>query len=63
MSSLAPASRVVRVALVQLGNVTPDKSFNLRHARDMVLEAASGSAAGKPDLIVLPASEPSSTAV
>ncbi|KAF9519881.1 hypothetical protein BS47DRAFT_1312122 [Hydnum rufescens UP504] len=54
MSSLAPASRAVRVALVQLGNVTADKSYNLQHARDMVLKAASGSAAGKPDLIVLP---------
>lgn len=56
MSSAASISRAVRVALVQLGNVTADKSHNLQHAREMVLKAASGSAVGKPDLVVLPAS-------
>ena len=43
-----------RVALVQLGDVTSDKSRNLKHARDMILKAAVGER--KPDLVVLPVS-------
>ncbi|KAJ7046509.1 carbon-nitrogen hydrolase [Mycena alexandri] len=41
-----------RLALIQLGNVTPNKSDNLKHAREMILKAAAS--AKKPDLIVLP---------
>ncbi|KAJ7489966.1 carbon-nitrogen hydrolase [Mycena galericulata] len=40
------------LALIQLGNVTPNKSDNLKHARDMILKAAAN--VKKPDLIVLP---------
>ncbi|KAH8829704.1 carbon-nitrogen hydrolase [Flagelloscypha sp. PMI_526] len=47
-----PVLRKFTLALVQLGQVTADKAANLRHARDMVLKAAS--AATKPNLIVLP---------
>ncbi|KZT22925.1 carbon-nitrogen hydrolase [Neolentinus lepideus HHB14362 ss-1] len=43
-----------RIALVQLGQVTPDKSKNLNHAREMIMKAAAGEGATKPDLIVLP---------
>ncbi|KAF5376544.1 hypothetical protein D9757_008253 [Collybiopsis confluens] len=39
-----------KLALVQLGNIGPDKSQNIAHARKMILKAA----LGKPDLIVLP---------
>ena len=31
-----------RLALIQLGNLTGDKSHNLRHAREMILRAAGG---------------------
>ena len=44
-----------RVALIQLGDVTSDKSRNLKHARDMILKAAIGEGR-KPDLVVLPVS-------
>ncbi|KAJ7764490.1 hypothetical protein DFH07DRAFT_375871 [Mycena maculata] len=40
------------LALIQLGSVTASKSDNLKHARDMILKAASN--LKKPDLIVLP---------
>ncbi|KAJ7694077.1 carbon-nitrogen hydrolase [Mycena rosella] len=40
------------LALIQLGNVTANKSDNLAHAREMILKAAAS--AKKPDLIVLP---------
>ncbi|KAF8334032.1 putative nitrilase [Cantharellus anzutake] len=45
-----------RVALVQLGGITGDKSHNLKHAKDMILRAAAGlnSQGGKPGLVVLP---------
>ncbi|KAJ6546413.1 carbon-nitrogen hydrolase [Mycena vulgaris] len=39
-----------RLALIQLGNITSNKSDNLVHAREMILKAAGK----KPDLIVLP---------
>ncbi|KAF7304766.1 CN hydrolase domain-containing protein [Mycena kentingensis (nom. inval.)] len=41
-----------RLALIQLGKITANKSENLKHARDMILKAASESK--KPDIIVLP---------
>ncbi|KAJ7109110.1 carbon-nitrogen hydrolase [Mycena epipterygia] len=41
-----------RLALIQLGNVTSNKSDNLVHAREMILKAAASTK--KPDLIVLP---------
>nr|GAT61275.1 predicted protein [Mycena chlorophos] len=41
-----------RLALIQLGNITANKTDNLKHARDMILKAAANSK--KPDLIVLP---------
>ena len=44
-----------RIALIQLGDVTSDKSRNLKHAREMILKAAVGEGR-KPDLIVLPVS-------
>ncbi|KAJ7752140.1 carbon-nitrogen hydrolase [Mycena metata] len=47
-----PPFKPFRLALIQLGNVTPNKSDNLKHARDMILKAAAS--AKKPDLIVLP---------
>ncbi|KAN0127524.1 Carbon-nitrogen hydrolase [Lactarius tabidus] len=56
MSTLtpAPAFKPFNLALIQLGQVGPDKAANLKHARDMIRKAASGNAQGKPDLIVLP---------
>lgn len=45
-----------RIALIQLGDITKDKSHNLKHARDMILETAvgEGSQGRKPHLVVLP---------
>lgn len=44
-----------KLALVQLGNTTKDKTHNLALARSKVLEAAQGGGDGKkPDLVVLP---------
>jgi len=37
--------------LIQLGNITANKAENIKHAREMILKAASSK---KPDLIVLP---------
>ena len=43
------------LALIQLGNIGSNKAENLRHAREMILRAASGQGRSKrPDLIVLP---------
>jgi hypothetical protein len=58
MSTLtpAPAFKPFNLALIQLGQVGPDKAANLKHARDMIRKAASGNTLGKPDLIVLPVS-------
>lgn len=63
--STAPTLKPFNLALIQLGQVTADKSANLKHARDMILKAAQGEGAGdalkpsysgslKPDLVVLP---------
>ncbi|KIK08122.1 hypothetical protein K443DRAFT_672602 [Laccaria amethystina LaAM-08-1] len=40
------------LALIQLGNIGPSKADNLKHAREMILKAASVDR--KPDLVVLP---------
>ena len=47
-----------RIALIQLGDITEDKSHNLKHARDTILETAvgEGSQGRKPHLVVLPVS-------
>jgi hypothetical protein len=46
-----------KLALVQLGQVGKDKTRNLAHAREMVLEAAKGAEGkGKVDVVVLPVS-------
>ncbi|KDQ33680.1 hypothetical protein PLEOSDRAFT_1073871 [Pleurotus ostreatus PC15] len=50
-----PTFKSFTLALVQLGNVGANKSDNLRHAREMVLKAASRRAdQQKPSIIVLP---------
>jgi len=47
--------RAFTLALIQLGNIGSNKAENLRHAREMILRAASGQGKSKrPDLIVLP---------
>jgi len=40
------------LALIQLGNIGPNKADNLKHAREMILKAATVDR--KPDLVVLP---------
>ncbi|KAJ7285563.1 carbon-nitrogen hydrolase [Mycena rebaudengoi] len=50
--ALPPKFKPFTLALIQLGNVTANKSDNLRHAREMILKAAA--TAKKPALIVLP---------
>ncbi|KZT03441.1 carbon-nitrogen hydrolase [Laetiporus sulphureus 93-53] len=52
LTSPPPAFKPFTLALVQLGQVGADKAANLKHARDMVLKAAS--AKPKPDVVVLP---------
>lgn len=55
LNKAAPALRPFKLALIQLGNVGANKSDNLKHARDMVLKAASAPTTGsKVDLIILP---------
>ncbi|CAD6913261.1 unnamed protein product [Tilletia controversa] len=53
-SSTAPQGRLskTRLALIQLGQTSKDKSFNLSHAREAVLRAAKED--GGADLVVLP---------
>ncbi|PCH38779.1 carbon-nitrogen hydrolase [Wolfiporia cocos MD-104 SS10] len=55
-SSAAPAFKPFNLALIQLGQVGPDKAANLQHAREMILRAARGDGGAKPkaDLVVLP---------
>ncbi|KZW00301.1 putative nitrilase [Exidia glandulosa HHB12029] len=49
----AIVAKPFRLALIQLGNVTANKTANLAHAREMILRAATESPK-KPDLVVLP---------
>ncbi|KAJ7063046.1 carbon-nitrogen hydrolase [Mycena amicta] len=49
---MAPSFKPFRVALIQLGQITANKSENLKHAHDMILKAAASNK--KPELIVLP---------
>jgi hypothetical protein len=48
----SPVFKAFNLALIQLGQVGPDKSTNLSHARESVLKAAANNP--KPDLIALP---------
>ncbi|OJT14224.1 Omega-amidase NIT2-A [Trametes pubescens] len=50
--SSAPAFKPFNLALIQLGQIGPDKDANLKHAREMIKRAAG--ATPKPDLVVLP---------
>lgn len=54
----APIFKPFNLALIQLGGVTANKTDNLRHAREMILQAARGDGGSKPkpDVIVLPVS-------
>jgi omega-amidase len=54
--STVPSFKPFNLALVQLGGVTASKTDNLKHARDMIIKAASGEGGSKPkpSLIVLP---------
>jgi len=54
MASSAPALRSFNLALIQLGQIGPDKTKNIAHAREQVLKAASRTDGPKPQLIVLP---------
>ncbi|TFY50322.1 hypothetical protein EVJ58_g11098 [Rhodofomes roseus] len=57
MSSAAPPEfRPFNLALIQLGQVGADKAANLKHAREMIMKAASGDGGSKPkpSLVVLP---------
>jgi len=50
LMSKLPTFKPFKLALIQLGQISANKTDNLKHAREMVLKAAFG----KPDLIVLP---------
>ncbi|PWN52176.1 carbon-nitrogen hydrolase [Violaceomyces palustris] len=55
--STPPSLRLnrARIALVQLGQTSSDKSFNLSHARRSILESVSSNApGGKVDMVILP---------
>jgi predicted amidohydrolase len=54
MSGPAPAAQPFRLALIQMGGVTADKSHNLAHARDLILKASQPQDGNKPGLVVLP---------
>lgn len=49
---MAPSFKPFKLALIQLGNITANKVENIKHAREMILKAATTT--NKPDLIVLP---------
>lgn len=51
-----PTFKPFNIALIQLGGITHDKASNLKHAREMILKAATGEGGvkPKPDVIVLP---------
>ncbi|KAH9914697.1 carbon-nitrogen hydrolase [Fomitopsis serialis] len=55
-AAAAPEFKAFNLALIQLGQVGADKAANLKHAREMILKAASGSggAKPKPNVVVLP---------
>lgn len=55
-SVTAPTFKPFNLALIQLGGVSADKAHNLKHAREMILKAASGEGGSKPkpNIIVLP---------
>ena len=46
--------RPTRIALVQLGQIGNNKSFNLEHARQSVLRAAQGGIEGRSNMVILP---------
>lgn len=52
MSSVLSPAKPFKLALVQLGNVTADKTKNLAHTREKILEAAKNGA----NVVVLPVS-------
>jgi omega-amidase len=52
--STVPVFKQFTLALIQLGHIGPDKSANLKHAREMILKAATPAGKNRPDLIVLP---------
>jgi predicted amidohydrolase len=52
MASLIKNASAFKLALVQLGNVGANKTHNLAHARDKILEAAKNGA----QVVVLPVS-------
>ncbi|KAJ3569180.1 hypothetical protein NP233_g5223 [Leucocoprinus birnbaumii] len=53
--ALKQSFRPFTLAFIQLGQVGANKPDNLKHAREMVLKAASGQGhSKKPDLVVLP---------
>ncbi|OCH95223.1 carbon-nitrogen hydrolase [Obba rivulosa] len=56
MSSAPPTFKPFTLALVQLGQIGADKAANLKHAREMILKAASdeGGTRARPDVVVLP---------
>ncbi|KAL0947226.1 hypothetical protein HGRIS_013343 [Hohenbuehelia grisea] len=55
MALRPPSFKPFTLALIQLGNVGPSKSENLKHAREMIIKAARGETSKpKPSLIVLP---------
>lgn len=49
-----PTFKPFTLALIQLGHIGPDKSANLKHAREMILNAVAPEKGNKPDLVVLP---------
>ena len=56
MSETTPVARAFRLALIQMGGVTKDKSHNLAHARDLILKASKPQDGKNPGVIVLPVS-------
>ena len=59
MSTTAPTAQRFRLALVQTGGVTADKSHNLAHARGLIIRASNPEDGRKPGVVVLPVSWPS----
>ncbi|CAG7846502.1 Hydrolase C26A3.11 [Serendipita indica DSM 11827] len=54
MATDAKANRPFRLALIQMGGVTADKTSNLAHARDLIHKAVNPQSGEKPGVVVLP---------
>lgn len=54
MSTQTPPNRPFRLALIQMGGISSDKTKNLAHAKELIIKASNPNDGDKPGVIVLP---------